>query len=240
MSAFNLLDLMILGVLGISVLIGFALGFIRSVISVLVWVFAFLITIFMGPSFTSFFAGIVDSPSIQLWLAYGMVFIAAVAIGFILRMILRLALYTTMISGTDRLAGALFGLIRGILIIGIFLWFSFLVGVNQTSFYQASVLVKFFDPLISMMNQFFPGASEFVVTSKQAVAGFSGSVAPDAAGMGSDLSSSVPGMNTGSSSVPGLDSGSAGSAGSGSMLDSAMSGVKSLLSQIAAQVKSVF
>lgn len=168
-SSLGLLDFVILIVLGLSVILGYALGFWRSALSVLVWVVAFFVSMFMGPSMAGAFGAYVSSPTIQLWLSYGAVFIVTMIIGMVARMILRLMLMTSRIGGTDRMFGALFGLIRGILIVTIFLWFTVLVGLNQSSFYTSSILGRYFEPLVHLISSEFPNAAADITGSAGAV-----------------------------------------------------------------------
>lgn len=209
-SSLGLLDFLILIVMGLSVILGYALGFWRSALSVLVWVVAFFVSMFMGPSMASAFGAYVSSPTIQLWLSYGVLFFVTMMIGMIARMILRLMLMTSRIGGTDRLFGALFGLIRGILIVTIFLWFTLLVGLNQSSFYTSSILGRYFEPLVHLISIQFPNATADITgsvgTVKDAASSAAGAVGSVGSGLGAAPAYLGPGYGGGSGggmSLPG-------------------------------------
>lgn len=199
MSTFNFVDFLILGVMGLSVLFGFISGFIRSVISLLVWIAAFGVALIWGPEVADTFAGWVSDPSIQLWLAYGSIFVSVFIVGAIIRMFLRVALMATLIGPTDRFIGAGFGLLRGIVVVTFSLWFATLVGVTQTPSMQQSILVKVFAPLVTGVALLFPHASEVIASSAAKVS--------DSIQNGK---STVQGLGAPGGSVPGMGSGSGG------------------------------
>ncbi len=192
-SSLGLLDLLILIVMGLSIILGYALGFWRSALSVLVWIVSFFVSMFMGPSMASAFGTYVSSPTMQLWLSYGVLFFVTMMIGMVARMILRVMLMTSRIGGTDRLFGALFGLIRGVLIVTIFLWFTLLVGLNQSSFYTSSILGRYFEPLVHLISIEFPNATADITgsvgTVKDAASSAAGAVGGVGSGSGSDAAS---------------------------------------------------
>jgi membrane protein required for colicin V production len=156
---FNFIDYFILIVIGISVLLGFIHGFIRMVLSVLVWVAAFFISAFYGPHLATTFSLVTSDPKWQLWLSYGSVFVVAVVVGFVVKLILNLILTGGGVSVINRFLGALFGAVRGAIIIVLFAWFALLVGMNQTAAFQASRLMPFFQNLLSTVETMFPSVS---------------------------------------------------------------------------------
>ena len=153
----NYLDYFILVVMGISILLGFIHGFIRSLLSVMVWVGAIIVAAFYGPHLATTFSLVTSNPVWQLWLSYGVVFVVALLIGFVVKLILRLILDASGIGFLDHLAGAVFGLLRGVLIIAMFLWFSLLVGVNQNQLYLSSKLMPYFNEVLTLLEGWFPG-----------------------------------------------------------------------------------
>ncbi len=184
-SSLGLLDFLILIVMGLSIILGYALGFWRSALSVLVWVVAFFVSMFMGPGMAGAFGAYVSSPTMQLWLSYGVLFFVTMMIGMVARMILRVMLMTSRIGGTDRMFGALFGLIRGILIVTIFLWFTLLVGLNQSNFYTSSILGRYFEPLVHFISSEFPNATADITGSASTVKDAANSAAGTVGGVGS-------------------------------------------------------
>jgi membrane protein required for colicin V production len=169
LQGLNLLDFFILIVMGVSILIGFIHGFIRSLLSVLVWAGAVVVATIYGPHLATTFSLVTSDPTWQLWLSYGLVFLVAVVIGFIIKMILRLILDASGIGFFDRLAGAFFGLARGILIVSLFLWFSLLVGMNQDQLYRSSRLLPLFNGMLVLLESWFPSVGQTLANAAAAV-----------------------------------------------------------------------
>lgn len=159
-QSLNFIDYFILIIMTISIIFGFINGFVRSILSVIVWIAAFFISAFYGPHLATTFSLVTNDPQWQLWLSYGSVFITAVLIGFVVRLILNLILTGGEVGILNRFGGAIFGFARGILIILLFTWFAFLVGMNQTAAFQSSQIMPFFDNLLTSVENIFPSINQ--------------------------------------------------------------------------------
>lgn len=214
------LDWIILAILGFSVIVGFFVGFIRSILSVLVWIGAVVASMYIGPSLASFFSSVSDSPDIRLWLSYGVVFVVTALIGWVVKMIAGMILSMARPSFLNNMLGAAFGLIRGCLLIVILMWFILLSGTNQTAFYQNSRLAPFFAGMTGAIVSMFPGVS---------------------ANLQSTLNSLRSGQAFGSSSLGGMGGGSSSGGGGysigGTDIGGAVSQAKGLVSQAVSAVQ---
>ncbi len=220
----GLFDWVILAILGFSTVMGFFVGFIRSILSVLVWVGAVIASMVLGPALTQMFADFTTNASIQLWASYAVVFLSSVLIGWVIKLVAGMILIGNRKGGMDGLLGALFGFVRGILLVVVLVWFAVLSGVSQTSFYQQSYLPHYFESLAVLVAQCFPGASAAVQQATSMVK--SG---------GQGLSSSLGGMtsNMGSAFNANPSSGS----GSGGMSDT-ISNAQNLAKQVTSSIQS--
>lgn len=157
----NFIDYIIIGVMALSIILGLLHGFLRSLISVGIWIGAFIIAAHYGPHLATTFSLITNNPDTQLWLSYGVIFICAVVIGFVIKLILNLILTAGEGVGiVDRFVGAIFGCIRGAILVVLFLWFALLVGVNQNPAFQQSQLTPFFAGLLTDLENYFPSINQ--------------------------------------------------------------------------------
>jgi membrane protein required for colicin V production len=156
LQSLNFVDYIILAILLLSIILGFVHGFIRSILSVCVWIAAFFISAYYGPHLATTFSLVTANPQWQLWLSYGTVFIAAVVIGFVIRLILNLILTGGEVGILNRFCGGLFGFARGILIILLFVWFAVLVNMNQADALKNSELIPFFNSALTSVEAWFP------------------------------------------------------------------------------------
>jgi membrane protein required for colicin V production len=109
-------DYCIIAVLGLSVAMGLLRGFIGEVLALACWVIAFWIAWVFGPRLAESLTAI-DVPSARLLLGYGICFLAVLIAGAIVTYLIRKLVTSSGLSGSDRLLGMVFGLVRGFLLV---------------------------------------------------------------------------------------------------------------------------
>lgn len=226
---FSLLDWIFIIFIGLSTLFGLISGFIRSVLSVLIWVGAVIASMVMGPALAQSFSSITSNPTVQLWASYGVVFICAILLGWVMKMIVTLVLVggRRTFGGFDALLGAGFGFVRGNLLAIVFMWFGLLCGINQTSFYQQSKLAPFYVGMTTLVAQLFPNASQEIQSTVES-----------AKTATHEVTGSVSGL-TGGLSLPGSGSFGGSSSGGGGILTQIQSGISQLMSTIKTNLASI-
>jgi len=112
----NFADYCIIAVLGLSVLMGLWRGFIGEVLALACWAVAFWVAWEFGPRLAAAFSGI-DAPSVRLLLGYAICFIAVLIAGAIVSFLMRKLVAGSGLTGSDRLLGMVFGLMRGLVLV---------------------------------------------------------------------------------------------------------------------------
>jgi len=112
----NWFDYALLLVLGISMAVGLWRGFVVEVLSLTVWVGAFWLAMGFGADVAGRLTGI-ESPSVRMLVGYAGVFIVVLVAGGLLTWAIGKLIANTGLSGTDRVLGVGFGLLRGLVLV---------------------------------------------------------------------------------------------------------------------------
>jgi len=140
----NWVDYTILGVLGLSILVGLWRGLVSEVLSLAAWVVAFWVAWTFGPSVASQFEHSISLPAARIALGYGLCFVAVLIVGALLRFIARRLLWSVGLSGLDRLLGMLFGFARGVLLVTLLVFLAGFTALTREASWQGSVLLPQF------------------------------------------------------------------------------------------------
>lgn len=138
-------DIALLGILGISAVVGLWRGFVSEVMSVAVWVASFWLSFAFGPQVAAMFDAHVDSPSARWFLGYVVVFIAALTVGGLLTWLIGKLVKSTGLSGTDRMLGLAFGLLRGLAVACVLVLALGFTPMPAEAFWQESRLMPAFE-----------------------------------------------------------------------------------------------
>lgn len=110
-------DYIVLTTLGVSALLGLVRGLIKEVLSLFAYVFAFVIAIWWGPTVSAWLLAWFDNALLRTVAGYGSVFIIVLLLVGLVNMTLAALIKKTGLTPADHGLGALFGLLRGILLI---------------------------------------------------------------------------------------------------------------------------
>ena len=133
-------DWVIIGVCLLSGAYGFWRGFANEVVSLATWLAAIWIAWRFG-AFVEPLLGVWEAaPELRVWAARLMVFIAVLVAGGLLAWLARSFVRHTGLTGTDRSLGALFGVARGVIIVGLGVIGMQFAGLDQDPWWQDSRL----------------------------------------------------------------------------------------------------
>lgn len=149
-----MIDYLIIGIVVFSLLISLWRGFIREVLSLAGWVVAFFVASQFYPATSQLLLQLdsdylKNSEYIRNGIAIALLFIAVLIISGIINALLGQLVDKTGLSGTDRVLGAGFGILRGIFIVAALLFFfEQFTQINQTDLWKESQLIPHFDFIV--------------------------------------------------------------------------------------------
>ena len=112
----NAADIIIVVALSLSVLMGLWRGFIGEVLALACWIVAFWVAWQFGDKLAAQFTAI-SLPSARLVLGYAICFFAVLILGALLSFLMRKLIAGSGLTGSDRMLGMVFGLIRGLALV---------------------------------------------------------------------------------------------------------------------------
>lgn len=138
-------DWAIIAVLGVSALISVVRGFVKEVVSLLIWLTAAVVASIFHDQLATVMADLIDTPSLRMLAAWVILFVAVLVVGGILNFLLGKLVQATGLSGTDRLLGLLFGVVRGLIILMVVLIIlPKVLPVTQDQWWIESTLIPYF------------------------------------------------------------------------------------------------
>lgn len=114
MTAF---DYAVLAVIAASVLLGLWRGVVSEILALAAWVAAFFVARAEAATVAAWLAGQIADPGMRLVAAYVLIFVGVLLLFAIARMLISLMLKAVGLGLLDRLLGACFGVLRGVLVV---------------------------------------------------------------------------------------------------------------------------
>lgn len=156
MSTFNWIDYTIIAIIALSVLISVMRGFVREVISLVIWVAAIAVSFIFYRYIADLMVNIIHSDSVRLVVSFVGLFLVTLVLGMLINYLIGQLVANTGLSGTDRVLGIIFGIARGVLVVVLLMMLVSLTPFAKEAVWQESVLVPQFQPLEDWFSSFLP------------------------------------------------------------------------------------
>lgn len=139
----NWADYLLIALVVLSCIAGLVRGLLREVIALVTWVLAVWLAWAYAPLLEPHLGGALAGEAVRPWAARTLIFMVVVllgtSIGVIVSHFVRLSLFT----GVDRFFGGLFGLLRGWVIIGLFVILCHALHLDGQPWWRSSLLMPY-------------------------------------------------------------------------------------------------
>ena len=139
----NAADYLIIAAIIISAGIGALRGFLREAVALGAWLVALFLAWHFSDLIAPHLGGLLAGTEVRPWAArviiVALVLLLGTAVGATLSHFVRLSIF----SGTDRLLGLLFGLLRGLVLLGVFVILGQLLRLEGEHWWRSSTLIPY-------------------------------------------------------------------------------------------------
>jgi membrane protein required for colicin V production len=137
----NLVDFLIILAVIISAIIGAVRGFLREAVALATLILALFLAWTFADSLEPHLGGLLENPPVSTWAARAIIFFIVMLVGMAVAAVLAYFVRLSLFSGMDRFLGLLFGLLRGIVLLGVFVILGELLRLDTESWWQRSKLM---------------------------------------------------------------------------------------------------
>jgi membrane protein required for colicin V production len=158
----NWFDFTILGIIVFSAVISVVRGFVKEAISLVVWLTAFFVASQFYLNLAQYLTRI-DDTMLRNGVAITILFIGTLVAGALINYVVSQLVKATGLSGTDRVLGAVFGALRGVLVVSAALFFlDTFTPASSSTWWAQSLLVPEFTFIIEWFFEYLKESSSFL------------------------------------------------------------------------------
>lgn len=150
------LDILIITIIVLSTLVSLLRGFIREALSLAAWILAFWVALAFAEPVSAHAGFLSDSQLVRVVASFIALFLATLLAAATVNFLIGKLVVKTGLQGTDRVIGMVFGLARGVAVVAVCVLVGMLAGMQDESWWSASRLVGYFEPLAAWMYGLLP------------------------------------------------------------------------------------
>lgn len=156
MGTWHWVDYVIIGLVGLSVITGLFRGFVKELVALSVWIAAIWLALHFSQTVSMWLEAYIADKTIRIVAAFVAILVVTVILGGLLNTLLSFILQRSGLSGTDRILGMGFGLVRGVFIVALLMLVVKMTSFPYQDYQRQSLLYAQFNPLVDWLYGFTP------------------------------------------------------------------------------------
>jgi membrane protein required for colicin V production len=136
-------DIVIASVIAISVIVGFVRGFVKEAMSIASLLVAVWAAFNFGTQVGAVSESWLSSPEFQAWFGRILIFVVVLTIGGLLSWAIAKLVRLSVLSGTDRALGMIFGFCRGAVLMAVCVMAGQFANFNNDDWWNRSILIPY-------------------------------------------------------------------------------------------------
>jgi membrane protein required for colicin V production len=144
MESLNVFDWILVAIISASSLFGLLRGFVKELLSLASWAAAFFVARLFSFKLSGFMVDWIDQPQFRLIAAFAILFAATIVVGALINNVFSRLVSATGLTGTDRLFGMVFGIVRGGVLAIVLVSLLSLTPVSNDKWWQDSLIIPHF------------------------------------------------------------------------------------------------
>ena len=152
----TVVDVILIIVIFLSALFSLIRGFVKEAISLATWIIAIWLAATFTPKLAAVLPSGIESEAVRQAVGFGVLFVLTLMVGALVNMLVSQLVKKTGLSGADRLFGVFFGILRGGLIIIVFVVIGGMTPLPESDWWQSSVLLQWFESAAIVIQQYIP------------------------------------------------------------------------------------
>ncbi|MES2625768.1 MAG: CvpA family protein [Pseudomonadota bacterium] len=147
-------DIIVLGIIALSCLFGGIRGLVKEALSLGFWIAAVVFASVFNEPVADTMTGLIDTPSVRIIAAFVLIFVVTVFVGALISNLISKATAAVGLGAVDRGLGAIFGIIRGVVIVTVIVMLTAQLDVIK-DFYSESIIVPYLMIVAEHLREFF-------------------------------------------------------------------------------------
>jgi membrane protein required for colicin V production len=146
------IDYLLIAVFVLSAALGIFRGFVKEALSLLGWIVAVWVAWRFGASGAELLPDFSADPMVRVWIARLIILIGVLVASGIVSGLVSFVMGKTGLDGTDRLIGMIFGLGRGVVVVGVVINLLQFAGFDADPWWEESRLITYMMPVADSLR----------------------------------------------------------------------------------------